>query len=93
MLKKEDRLERERVRTLTQNRLQCSETGRRRGIMGMTSIVIRDRNDAAPLVLADAALNDGMASLPDMVCVGDKIDTDMQEGFLRCEACEEYQSS
>ena len=61
----------------------------------MTSTVIRDRNEAAPLVLADAALNDGMSSLPDMVCVGDRIDTDMQEGFLRydtsgCERCESY---
>jgi hypothetical protein len=48
------------------------------------AVVVLDRNKTAPLVLADAALNDGMISLPDMVCVGDKIDTDMQEGFLRC---------
>ena len=47
------------------------------------AVVVLDRNETAPLVLADAALSDGMISLPDMVCVGDKIDTDMQEGFLR----------
>ena len=52
----------------------------------MASIVIVDRNETAPFVLADAALNDGMDSLPDLVCVGDRIDTDMQEGFLRYES-------
>lgn len=41
------------------------------------------RNETAPLLLADAALSDEMSALPDLVCVGDKIDTDMQEGFLR----------
>ncbi len=46
-------------------------------------MVVMDRNETAPFVLAEAALNDGMSSLPDIVCVGDKIDTDMQEGFLR----------
>ncbi len=47
------------------------------------AVVVLDRDETAPLVLADAALNDGMISLPDIVCVGDKIDTDMEEGFLR----------
>lgn len=47
-------------------------------------MVVLDRNEPAALVLADATLSDGMISLPDMVCIGDKIDTDMQEGFLRC---------
>ena len=47
------------------------------------AIVVMDRNETTPFVLAEAALNDGMSSLPDMVCVGDRIDTDMQEGFLR----------
>ena len=49
----------------------------------MASVIVIERNETAPLVLADAALTDGMSSLPDMVCVGDTIDTDMQEGFLR----------
>lgn len=49
----------------------------------MSSIDITDRTETAPFAVADAALNDGMGSLPDMVCVGDRIDTDMQEGFLR----------
>lgn len=53
----------------------------------MASVVVLDRTETAPFVLADAALNDGMGSLPDMVCVGDRIDTDMQEGFLRYDSC------
>ncbi len=50
-------------------------------------MVVMNRNEMAPFVLAEAVLNDGMSSLPDMVCVGDRIDTDMQEGFLRYSSC------
>ncbi|CAK0745730.1 hypothetical protein CVIRNUC_001640 [Coccomyxa viridis] len=49
----------------------------------MAQLLVLDRNETSPLLLADAALSDGMQSLPDLVCIGDTIDTDTQEGFLR----------
>ena len=49
----------------------------------MAHLLVLDRNETSTLLLADAALSDGMQSLPDLVCIGDTIDTDTQEGFLR----------
>ena len=49
----------------------------------MAQLLVLDRNETSPLLLADAALSDGMQSLPDLVSIGDTIDTDTQEGFLR----------
>ncbi|KAK9908925.1 hypothetical protein WJX75_004740 [Coccomyxa subellipsoidea] len=46
-------------------------------------ISIRGEDEFDVLTVAEAALRDVPNALPDIVCVGDTIDTDMQEGFLR----------
>lgn len=48
-------------------------------------ISIRGEDEFDVLTVAEAALRDVPNALPDIVCVGDTIDTDMQEGFLRHE--------
>ncbi len=49
-------------------------------------ISIRSEDEFDILTVAEAALRDVPSALPDIVCVGDTIDTDMQEGFLRQDA-------
>lgn len=51
--------------------------------MAPNEISIRDEKQSDFLTVAEAALRDVPSALPDIVCVGDSIDTDMQEGFLR----------
>lgn len=51
--------------------------------MAPNEISIRDEKISNLLTMAEAALRDVPSALPDIVCVGDSIDTDMQEGFLR----------
>ncbi len=46
-----------------------------------TSIRVEKQSDF--VTMAEIALRDVPSALPDTVCVGDTIDTDMQEGFLR----------
>ena len=56
--------------------------------MARHEVVVHQHADAStPIALAEASLKDIQpAAMPDMlVCVGDTIDTDMQEGFLRCD--------
>lgn len=48
-----------------------------------SEIYIQGEAQFDTLTEAEAALRDVPGSLPDIVCVGDTIDTDMQEGFLR----------
>ena len=47
-------------------------------------MAIQAWDEPTPIMLAEAALQDMPGAMPDIVCVGDSIDTDMQEGFLRC---------
>jgi ribonucleotide monophosphatase NagD (HAD superfamily) len=46
-------------------------------------VTIHSWDEPDPVVLAEAALQNLPGAMPDIVCVGDTIDTDMQEGFLR----------
>ena len=47
-------------------------------------VAVQAWDEPSPIMLAEAALRDMPGAMPDIVCVGDTIDTDMQEGFLRC---------
>lgn len=58
----------------------------------MTQGVVNGRERLNPLTIAEAALADVPAALPELVCVGDEIDTESQEGFLRQEALHMSQS-
>ena len=51
----------------------------------MARVIVVHADASSPITLAEASLKDILpAVMPDiLVCVGDQIDTDMQEGFLR----------
>ncbi len=51
--------------------------------MAPNEISISDNKHVDFLTVAEAALRNVPSAVPDIVCVGDSIDTDMQEGFLR----------
>jgi hypothetical protein len=48
-----------------------------------SEITLVRREQLDPVVLAEAAFIDVPVALPELVCVGDVIDTESQEGFLR----------
>ena len=52
----------------------------------MPAIVIQSPQQTDTAALAEAAFEDAPSLHPETsyVCVGDSIDTDQQEGFLRC---------